>query len=67
MQLVYENQVEVHLLAVQLQPEVTQSFHLEQWALQRLDCGHLEREKKTIQTTKSPHNIINMKDYWLSW
>lgn len=52
MQLVYENQVQVHLLAVQLQPKVAQSLHLEQWALQRLDCGHLERVKKTIQATE---------------
>lgn len=33
-----ENQVQVHLLAVKFQPEVTESFHLEQWALQRLYC-----------------------------
>lgn len=38
MQLIYENQVEVHLLAVKLQPKVTQSFHLQQGALQGLDC-----------------------------
>lgn len=37
-QLIYENQVEVHLLAVKLQPKVAQSFHLEQGTLQGLHC-----------------------------
>lgn len=37
-QFIYENQMEVHLLAMKLQPKVTQSLHLEQGALQGLDC-----------------------------
>lgn len=45
-QFLYENQVQVHLLAVKLQPEVTESLHLEQWALQRLHCWHLKGKRE---------------------
>lgn len=45
-QFIYENQMEVHLLAMKLQPKVTQSLHLEQGALQGLDCWHLKGREK---------------------
>ena len=37
-QFLYENQVQVHLLAVKFQPEIAEPFHLEQWTLQGLHC-----------------------------